>query len=130
MKPLKEFVNESKIDNSKIENLLDEIFDNYSLGYDAAEELTSYLKKNFNAFKNKTDYFIKIWLNGSYANKDHTVELYDVNREYAFDLVRGEADYYLEDDDKEFKAYIENDGVGVWIPNEIGEKFANKINEL
>lgn len=128
MKTLKEFVEESKIDNSKIEYLLDEIFDNYSLGYDAAEELTSYLKKNFNAFKNKTDYFIKIWINGSYANKDHTVELYNVNREYAFDLVRGDIDDQIED--TKFKPYIENDGVGVWIPNEIGEKFANKINEL
>ena len=128
MKSLKEFVKESKIDNSKIENLLDEIFDNYSLGYDATKELTSYLKKNFNAFKNKTNYFIKIWINGSYANNDHTVELYDVKREYAFDLVRADIDDQIEDE--EFKPYIENDGIGVWIPNEIGEKFTNKVNEL
>ena len=128
MKSLKEFVKESKIDNSKIENLLDEIFDNYSLGYDATKELNSYLKKNFNAFKNKTNYFIKIWINGSYANEDHTVKLYDLNGENIFDLVRADGDGQIEDE--EFKPYIENDGVGVWIPNEIGEKFANKVNEL
>ena len=125
MKPLKEFVKESKIDNSKIENLLDGIFDNYSLGYDSAEELNVYLKKNFNAFKNKTDYFIEIWINRSYANADHTVKLYDFNRENIIDIVRGDIDGQIEDE--EFNPYIENDGIGVWIPNEIGEKFSNIV---
>ncbi|MCH5167968.1 MAG: hypothetical protein J1F35_08830, partial [Erysipelotrichales bacterium] len=74
-----------------------------------------------NAFKNKTNYFIKIWINGSYVNEDHTVELHDFNREIILDIVRGNVDGQIED--KELKPYIENDGVGVWIPNEIIENF-------